>query len=275
MNRVAFRKFLRASCVLAAFAAPAAAAAQAPVPDFSAGDSSWSGAGSGDFNAVPGSSLAPPIMQDPAHPRVSNGDDGQPNYRIGDLAYPNLQPWAKEIMRRDNDEVLAGKIGFTPRSSCMPGGVPEFELMGGSNLHFLQTPDMVLMIQDGDAQMRRVYLGVPHSENPRTDWYGESIGHYEGDTLVVDTIAVDTRAFIDGYRTPHTDQLHVVERFRLLDPDHFELKVVVEDPGAFNQPWEGMRVYSRGEGRLTEEVCAEGISPVIDYGIPVDRSPDF
>ena len=67
-----------------------------------------------------------------------------------------------------------------------------------------------------DFQLRRIYLNVPHSSNPQPSWYGESVGHYEnGDTLVVDTIGMNDKTYVDNYRTPHTDKLHVVERFTL------------------------------------------------------------
>jgi hypothetical protein len=63
---------------------------------------------------------------------------------------------------------------------------------------------------------RHVFMNVPHTNNPAPSWYGESVGHYEGDTLVVDTIGQNDKTFVDGYRTPHTTQLHVVERFRVV-----------------------------------------------------------
>ena len=60
-------------------------------------------------------------------------------------------------------------------------------------------------------------MNVPHSKNPKPSWYGESVGHYEGDELVVDTIGLNDKTFVDNYRTPHTDQIHVVERFKLIE----------------------------------------------------------
>ena len=101
-------------------------------------------------------------------------------------------------MKKDNDEVLAGKIAFTPRSSCLPGGVPVFMMFPVAEpLYFVQTPKQVKMIFAGDQQVRRVYLDVPHSANPKPSWYGESVGHYEGDTLVVDTIGLNDKTFVD------------------------------------------------------------------------------
>ena len=100
--------------------------AQQVPPDFSSNNIAWVSAG--DLAAVPGS---PPIMRnDPAHRYVPNNTAEQPTYRIGDVSNPNLKPWVRERMKKDNDEVLAGKIAFTARQSCMPAGVPGFHLCG-------------------------------------------------------------------------------------------------------------------------------------------------
>ena len=69
------------------------------------------------------------------------------------------------------------------------------------------------MIYSGDAQTRHIYMNVPHTKNPSPSWYGESVGHWEGNTLVIDTIGMNTKSFVDNYRTPHTERLHVVERW--------------------------------------------------------------
>jgi hypothetical protein len=128
-------------------------------------------------------------------------------------------------MKKDNDEVLAGKIAYTARSSYRPAGTPAFMLIGGVQpLFFLQTPKEVWMIYSGDAQVRRVYLDVPHSANPMPSYYGESVGHYEGDTLVVDTIGLNDKTFIDDDTAITT----LIEAWRntppgydaVLNPDH-------------------------------------------------------
>jgi hypothetical protein len=119
----------------------------------------------------------------PAHPFVPKNTGRQPTYRIADLTNPNLKPAAKARMKKDNDEVLAGKIAFTARSSCQPAGVPGFDSFGGAQPYFfVQTPKEVLIIFSSDEQVRHVYLDVPHSPNLKPSWYGESIGHYEGDS---------------------------------------------------------------------------------------------
>jgi hypothetical protein len=117
---------------------------------------------------------------------------------------------------------------------------------------------------------------MPHSANPKPSWYGESIGHYEGDTLVVDTIGLNDKTFVDNYRTPHTEKLHVVERWTLLDGGKtLEANVRVEDPDTFNEPWSGIQRYDRVQQPMTEQVCAENNQHLFDYHIPIASKPDF
>jgi len=106
------------------------------------------------------------------------------------------------------------------------------------------------------------------------------VGRYEGDTLVVDTIGLNTRTFVDNFRTPHSDRLRVVERFRMIDGGKtLEAKVHVEDPGAFTTVWRGMQRYRRVEqGPMQENVCAENNSGPFELAqepIPTAQKPDF
>jgi hypothetical protein len=244
-------------------------------PDFSSNNVGW--IAMGDIVGVPGS--PPNVSQDPAHEYVPNNIGRQPTYRIGDVSNPNLKSWVKERMKKDNDEVLAGKIGFTARSSCMPAGVPGFVTYPVRPLYFLQTPKQVVIVYSGDAQVRHVYLGVPHSENPAPSWYGESVGRYEGDTLVVDTIGQNDKTFVDNYRTPHSLKIHVVERWKVTDNGRtLEVTYKVDDPDAFNAPWSAIRHYRRVQQSISEmgeEVCAENNVNLFDYHIPAASKPDF
>ena len=248
-------------------------------PDFSSNGVGWVGLnGAGPFFEPAPGRLPGPIVSDPAHPFIPNGTGRQPSFRIADLSNPNLKPWVKEAMKKDIDEVLAGKTAFTSQSSCMPAGVPLFMGLGGPNpIRFYQTPKEVWMIFTSDQQVRRVYMDVPHSANPKPSWYGESVGHYEGDTLVIDTIGLNTKTFVDIYRTPHTQKLHVVERWRMVDGGKaMEAVFTVEDPDAFYQPWTGMRRYRRVQDEPLEIVCAENNnSNLFDYHIPTAQKPDF
>jgi hypothetical protein len=158
----------------------------------------------------------------------------------------------------------------------MPAGVPGFMAYPLAAFFFVQTSKRVLMIFSGDQQVRHIYLDVPHSEKVKPSWYGESIGHYEGDMLVVDTIGLNDKSFLDNFRTPHTEKLHVVERWRLIDDgERLEVKVRVEDPDAFYQPWSGIIRYNLVRQYMQEEVCAEGNRNLFNYGIPAAEKPDF
>jgi hypothetical protein len=255
--------------------APAVAEEKATLTDFSSNNVGWVGLNGGGpfYEPVPGH--VPPVSQDPAHPFVPNGVGKQPTFRIADLTNPNLKPWVKERMKKDNDEVLAGKVAFTAGSSCMPAGVPGFMGYGGPNpIYFLQTSKEVWIIHS--EQVRRVYMDVPHSANPKPSWYGESVGHYEGDTLVIDTIGQNIKSFVDVYRTPHTEKLHILERWRIIDAGKMmEATFTIDDPDAFYEPWTGMRRYRRAEREITENICAENNQHLFDYQIPVADKPDF
>jgi hypothetical protein len=262
-------------CVVWAALVPSAVAQQnAPVPDFSSNQVGWI-ATNPDFIAVPGG--PGPTRSDPAHPYVPNNSGAQPTFRIADLGNPNLKPWAREAMKRENENVLAGKIAFTARSSCRPAGVPGFMMFIIEPIFFVQSPNKVLMIHSGNEEVRRIYLDVPHSANPKPSWYGESVGHYEGDTLVIDTIGMNDKTFIDNYRTPHTEKLHVVERWKMIDDGKMlEVDIKVDDPDTFNEPWSTIQRYRRAQPRqLGEEACAENNAHLFDYRIPVADKADF
>jgi hypothetical protein len=270
--------------------------ARAPIPNFAPDDrTSWYPDRLDGDNWLPPQGGGPgPILSTPDHPYVPNDASDQPTYRIADLSNPILQPWVREQMKRDNDEVLAGKIPFMARERCYPPGMAwnVFRRVTPPMVFFVQQPTFVLLMYRGDNQFRHVYLNVPHSAHPKPSWNGESVGHYEnGDTLVVDTIGVLVHRynFVDNYRTPHTDQLHVVERYRLsADGKTIDVNVRFEDPGAFTTPWEARQHYAKSEeGPLEETICAESAgrgTDLFNWGLthaaelapmPQDDTPDF
>jgi len=273
----ASKSTLLLGCVLLGLAfVPGAApvAAQAARPDFSStgwlNEATFEG---GELIPVEGS---PPLFrQDPAHPFVPNNRNAQPTYRIADLSNPNVKQWAKDVMKKDNDEVLGGKIAYTPGSFCRLAGVTVFALDGGPYF-FIQKPDKVLIIQQGEQFARQIYLNVPHSANPKPSWFGESVGHYEGDTLVIDTIGLNTKTFVDQFRTPHTEKLHVVERWRMIeDGKKLEVQFTIEDQDTFNQPWKATIRYDRTKDTLPENICVEGNLTLFDWDLPEAKTPDF
>jgi hypothetical protein len=242
-----------------------------PIPDFQSGYAGWVVINR-DGLAPPPSGFGP-TRADPAHPYVPNA-----TFRIADVASPNLKPWAAEAMRNLNEEVLAGKYPFTARSNCMPAGVPGFSSFVVEPVFFVQSPKEILITYSGDQQVRRVWMNVPHTANPKPSWYGESVGHYEGDTLVVDTIGLNDRTFLDNYRTPHTEKLHVVERYRLSnDGQVLEALIKVDDPDTFNQPWSAIQRYRKVKGPMEEQVCAESTTDttLFNVSIPQAKQPDF
>jgi hypothetical protein len=241
------------------------------------------------LDALPGSAHGP-IKTDPAYPynsQIQNGgffSGGELRPPIVNAKDPILKPWAAEQMQATNDEVISGKrpLPFVSQSRCWPGGVPG-QLLFLQPMYFVQTPGKVWMIWERDHFVRRIYLTDKHSDNPKPSWFGESIGHYEGgDSLVVDTIGLAAGGFhyIDSFRTPHTEKLHVVERFTI-SPDGRTLTaiVTVEDPGTFNAPLTLKQTWRRNDVTIGETVCAE--SAGVDYfnqnlhPIPQADKPDF
>jgi len=251
--------------VACAVIAGSQAAGAGAIPDFTSIDSPWV-AMSQDY--LPPESGLGPITYDKAHPvmeRTVNqfGIARETPMRLADAGNPNLKPWVADYLNKANDELLAGKIRTGARANCLPGGVPQFLLYAGGfeNLYVIQTRKEVLLIHQADTQVRHIYMNVPHSAHPAPSWYGESVGHYEGDELVVDTIGLNDRTVLDShYDVPHTTQLHVVERFKRTDDgNNLQVDFTVDDPGAFNAPWSAIVRYRHDRDRelLTEEPCAE------------------
>ena len=270
-------------CFGAALAADGANDERPAIPNFNPdGETGWTAdrPASDDFLPHDKSTGPGPVESDPAHPYTPNGQ-GQPTYRVADLTNPILKPWVVAQMKKANDEVLAGKVPFIARERCYPGGVPGMDIYNrGQPLHFVQTPKEVVMINELYASTRHIYMNVPHTKNPKPSWYGESVGHYEGDELVVDTIGLNDKTFVDNYRTPHTTEMHVVERFKMLDGGKtLEVKIRVEDPGAFNMPWTARSTWRRMHaGMLIEDLCEPNNDFYFGYEVaplPHDDHPAF
>ena len=288
-----FKTVRAAACLGIVAVSPALSAPNHSVPNFATDSrTGWIKTPGSDEFIQPESGPGP-VQDDPSHPYVSNGHpgdggdpDGQETVKIADITNPILQPWAAEQMRKANEQVLAGKVGFTARARCWPAGVPGFLTYPVAPIYLIQTPKEVLMMWGGaDPQnsLRRVHLNVPHSPNPRPSWNGESVGHYEnGDTLVVDTTGFIEHplSFVDNYRTPHTKDLHVVERWKLIEGGTWiEVRARIEDRGAFTTPWNAVQRYRRVEqGPRQEQICAENNIDHFGQGlepIPQDDTPDF
>ncbi len=203
----------------------------------------------------------------------------------GDYNNPILQPWAADVIRRRVELAQTGLPLENAHNNCKLEGVPY--VFAVREMQIIQSLTQVTLLYNSDHQVRFVAMNVAHAPNPEPSWFGDSVGHYEGDTLVIDTIAIKTTADtqVDRFGTPHTDALHVVERYRLVDSDTvvreaeparrrenargvyvaqaggktLELQFSVEDQGAFTMPWAGIVRSDKVMDRdlMLEHVCAE------------------
>jgi hypothetical protein len=194
-----------AVCLAGSLSVPALAEGASP-PVFTPNPSAGWFAYTREFIAP--ASGAGPVVQDSAHPYVSNDEfratGKQPTFHVGNLNNPILQPWARDAIRKSNEAALAGKPTFSLHASCYPIGVPVFLLEPMTRPMFIvQGPKEVVMILESFSDVRRIYLADKHSANLRPSWYGDSIGHYEGDTLVVDTIGFNDKTVVDGFHAAH------------------------------------------------------------------------
>ncbi len=255
---------------IAAFAPiVAASAAPAEMPDFTG---NWLHSPIAQFQPVPGS---------PAPVRGKRIVDATNLQTLieGDETSPILQPWAAAQVAKRAESRRVGLQIPTQTEECRASGVPGV-LTLTAPVQFLQLPGETVIIYQRDHQVRHIAMNVPHTNNPPLAWYGESVGHYEGDTLVIDTIALKGMSSVDTFGTPHTDALHVVERYRLAgDGKKLEATIRVEDTGAFTSPWSGVMIYDRvNVPALSEEICAENNFDVVtkkSYPIPTATPADF
>jgi hypothetical protein len=229
---------------------------------------------------------------------------------VGDYSNPILNAEAAEIVKEHGEMSLAG-LGYpSPRNQCWPQGVPF--IFTNDAVQLLQQPDSITMLYDEDHEVRRVRMNQPHPAQLTPSWYGDSVGHYEGDTLVIDTVGFKIGPFsaVDQYATPFTQALHVVERYRLIDyeaakeawerggkenvrgggigeswaPDPnykgkaLQLEFTVEDKGAFTTPWTATKTYRRVFRDWPENACAENTHKYgteKDPAVPMSDKPDF
>jgi hypothetical protein len=177
---------------------------------------------------------------------------------------PSLTPeyMAKwELMRKSR---IAGSYEFDNNAKCLPPGMPA--MMGMAyGMEIMQTKDRITFFSELNDALRRVYLDgrkptPKHLDDPT--YAGYSTGRWEGDTLVVETVALHPDSFIEGF-TPHSEEMVVRERIRLIAPDILEDRITVTDPKALTKPWEVVRTYrkaAKGNDELREFACAEGLS---------------
>jgi hypothetical protein len=229
---------------------------------------------------------------------------------VGDYNNPILKPEAAEIVKQHGEISLKGLVYPTPGNQCWPGGVPF--VFWNLGMQMLQQKDKVTILYANDHEVRHVRMNQPHPAQVKPSWFGDSVGHYDGDTLVIDTVGIKVGpyAMVDMYGTPHTEALHVIERYRLLDyeaaneaeergerenfrlpvsdnglarnPDYkgpgLQLEFTVEDPGVFTTPWSAAIIYRRPLGDWPPEMaCADSTRDYVGrtINIPQGDKPDF
>jgi hypothetical protein len=302
------RDFPLLVALTAALAAPAAAQTAAPsvapnaasIPDFSG---AW---------AHPGVGFGPPLSGPGPVRNKSRLPSGQSNsdQLVGDYSNPILKPETAAVLKRNGEIALSGKAIPDPDSQCLQNPVPY--ILWNFYLRILQQPDKVTLVYQHDDDFRQVRLNQPHPANLIPSVHGDSVGHYEGDTLVIDTVGVKVGPYrtIDRFGTPYSPALHVVERYRLIDyeatkaglaalakewrpaggtvdPNYrgkgLQLEFTVEDPGVFTMPWSATITYGRDANPWEERICAENVQHEYDghffsdpdAHIPTADKPDF
>jgi hypothetical protein len=237
---------------------PAATAKTTP-PDFSGVYyplNPFGGGKGGAPKAAPPKPKGPPARPTQSAP-LSDGSQG----RSPDA--PSLQPeyMAKwEMIRKSR---ISGSYEYDPNAKCLPPGMPAMMNMA-YGMEIMQTKDKITFFSELNDALRRVFLdGRKPSQKVLDDptYAGFSMGHWEGDTLVVETVALRDDTFIEGF-TPHSDAMTVHERIRLAEPDLLEDRITVTDPKALTKPWETVKRYRRAKppnDELREFACPEGL----------------
>ena len=157
----------------------------------------------------------------------------------------------------------SGSEETEPVTRCLPPGMPYFTL-AEYGLEIVQGRDKIAFFSEWMDAYRRVYLdGRKPPKDFEPSYFGYSTGHWEGDTLVVETVSLRSDTVLDRYGSPHSDAMRISERIRLTDPNLLEDKITVYDSKAFTKPWEFVRSYRRagpGNDELRENTCAEGLN---------------
>jgi hypothetical protein len=249
-----------------------------------------------------------PLASGPTSLTNRSRRNGVSNYDqlVGDYTNPILNQRAAEIVKNFGELSRNGITFPSPANQCWPEPVPY--IYKNFAMLIFQKPDKITIIYDQDHEVRHVRLNQPHPAEVTPSWYGDSVAHYEGDTLVIDTVGTKTNrpfAMIDLYGTPFTEKLHVVERYRLLDYEdakeglerdakenqrppvgidrnyrgkHLQILFTVEDEGVFTTPWSATITYGRGSSEWPEIVCAENTHEYYnnkESEVPTAEKPDF
>ena len=195
-----------------------------------------------------------PKMAD-GHPDLQGVWRPQPNFSFdlskalapGESIEP--LPWAAKLAaeRMSKDD---------PEANCQPTGVPR---MAPYPWKIIQQPNLIVFLFEANMRSyRQIFMNrTTHPKDPNPSWFGDSIGHWEGDTLVVDTTGFNDRFWFDFAGRPHSEQLHTIERYRRLDAETLEDRVTVIDPGAYAKPFTLVAKMPLMHEEMIEYICTE------------------
>jgi hypothetical protein len=174
-----------------------------------------------------------------------------------DGKFPPMLPWASELLEKRIRDSQVGLPFANTLAQCLPGGVPLMLFGDDVPIQILENPGQVAMLFMEGNRFRVIPLNVDHPKDVDPSFMGDAVGRWEGDTLVVDTVGLKVRTTLDQIGTPHTEKLHIVERYRRTGPLSMEIRVSIEDPGAFTRPWEAKVNYKAApsDTRMIEDVC--------------------
>jgi hypothetical protein len=170
--------------------------------------------------------------------------------------FPNgdapLTPWGEAKFKATNLQTN------DPNLACLPLGLPRFMISVPYPMEVFQVPTRVIIVQEGPQTMRQIHMNREHPKDLDPTYSGDSIGKWEGDTLVVDTIGFNDKTWLDGGGLPHSEAMHLMERIRRMDHDTLVDDLTIEDPKAYTKPIAGHRVYKlKADWEIHEYVCEE------------------
>ena len=215
---------------------------------------------------------APPADLSGVWRRSRRAPDKTRKYTIYELAFsltsekPPMTPWAEEKFKANKPNVGPNSVSITesndPILQCFPPGVPRIYLIRGEPVEIENLPGRVLMLYEYDHYVRNIRTdGREHTKDLPGTWMGDSIGKWDGDTLIVDTTGFNDKTWLDNEGHPHTEDLRVVERIRRVNHDTLTIDTTIEDPKAYTKPWGGHAIYELKPGwNLGEMVCADNIT---------------
>lgn len=187
---------------------------------------------------------------------------GEPVFELKtpDLEEPPLRPEARALYDRNRQSRLAGDLSYDSTTQCLPHGVPRL-LFEEMPFEFMvqQEPDYVGILYQWNRLVRIIEMDREHYEPLGPTFLGQSVGRWEGNTLVIDTNGFNDSTLLDAAGMPHSDQLHVIERYSLsADGDQLQVELVIDDPIVFLSPWTTRALFDKQEGkRIQEDVCVE------------------